>query len=309
MRRVALLGLCLLSAVAVAGCGDGEDSSAPAAASDRTVQPAKTVGYRVRGNYDERGDRLLGGEARGLGEARGPAQRSGSPRPSGAHAGSARGVLRGDYKRLNGERDSLGRYGGRVVLVVNTATECGYTPQFEGLEALYRARRRDGLVVLGFPANDFAGQEPRSDEEIATFCEANYGVSFPMFSKTTVTGASTNPLYRALTAAAGAPEWNFNKYLVDRRGRVVARFGAGTEPDPGAHRPHRLAACGPRLTWLIPSGTERMFVSWRSASPDGCRATSESALRCAGSSSVARRSICRSVIALTSTWSQTLGTS
>jgi glutathione peroxidase len=87
-----------------------------------------------------------------------------------------------------------------------------------------------GTYVLGFPANDFAGQEPRSDAQIATFCKANYGVSFPMFSKTTVTGPSANSLYRALTAAAGAPEWNFNKYLVDRRGRVVARYGAGTEP-------------------------------------------------------------------------------
>jgi len=213
MRRVVLLGLCLLS-VGAAGCGDAEDSSVPAAASDMTVQPAKRATTAATASSPaKRAD---------------SAKRAGSPRPS---AGSARGVLRGDYKRLNGERDSLGRYGGRVVLVVNTATECGYTPQFEGLEALYRAHRGDGLVVLGFPANDFAGQEPRSDEEIATFCEANYGVSFPMFSKTTVTGASANPLYRALTAAAGAPEWNFNKYLVDRRGRVVARYGAGTEPD------------------------------------------------------------------------------
>ena len=117
------------------------------------------------------------------------------------------------------------------MLVVNTATECGYTPQFEGLEALYRSRRGEGLVVLGFPANDFAGQEPRSDEQIATFCEANYGVSFPMFSKTRVTGEGANALFSALTAAAGAPEWNFNKYLVDRSGRVVARYGAGTEPE------------------------------------------------------------------------------
>jgi glutathione peroxidase len=140
-------------------------------------------------------------------------------------------VLQGTYKRLNGVRDDLGRYRGRVVLIVNTATECGYTPQFEGLEKLHRSRRSDGLVVLGFPANDFAGQEPRSDKQIAEFCEANYGVSFAMFSKTHVTGRGASPLYRALTAAAGAPEWNFNKYLVDRRGRVVARFGAGTEPD------------------------------------------------------------------------------
>jgi len=128
-------------------------------------------------------------------------------------------------------RDDLSRYRGRVVLVVNTATQCGYTPQFAGLEKLHHSRKREGLVVLGFPANDFAGQEPRSDDEIAEFCEASYGVSFAMFSKTRVTGSGANPLYRSLTTAAGAPEWNFNKYLVDRRGRVVARYGAGTEPD------------------------------------------------------------------------------
>jgi glutathione peroxidase len=115
------------------------------------------------------------------------------------------------------------------VLVVNTATECGFTPQFEGLEQLYRQRKSRGLVVLGFPANDFS-QEPRSDGDIASFCKENYGVSFPMFSKTTVTGSSANALYRRLTAKAGAPEWNFNKYLVDRRGKVVARYGAAVEP-------------------------------------------------------------------------------
>lgn len=139
-------------------------------------------------------------------------------------------VLRGTYTRLNGTRDDIARYRGDVVLVVNTATECGFTPQFEGLEALYRGRRADGLVVLGFPTDDFA-QESRSDDEIAEFCEANDGVTFPMFSKTVVTGEGANPLFRRLGAAAGAPEWNFNKYLVGRGGKVVARFGSGTEPD------------------------------------------------------------------------------
>jgi glutathione peroxidase len=151
------------------------------------------------------------------------------------------GVLRGTYTRLNGVRTDLAAYRGDVVLVVNTATECGFTPQFAGLEALYRERRSEGFVVLGFPANDFAGQEPRSDDEIARFCQANYGVTFPMFAKTTVVGSSANALFRSLTAAAGAPEWNFNKYLVDRRGKVVARFGAGTEPD-GPELKERLDA-------------------------------------------------------------------
>lgn len=138
-------------------------------------------------------------------------------------------VLRGVYERLNGARDDLADYRGKVVLVVNTATQCGFTPQFDGLEKLHRTRRAQGLVVLGFPTDDFA-QEGRSNGDIATFCENNYGVSFPMFIKTTVTGGSANPLYRRLGAAKGEPEWNFNKYLLDRSGRVVARYGAGTEP-------------------------------------------------------------------------------
>ncbi|HUR85988.1 MAG TPA: glutathione peroxidase [Solirubrobacteraceae bacterium] len=150
-----------------------------------------------------------------------------------AAAGKSGSVLHGTYKRLNGRRDDLGRYRGKVVLVVNTATACGFTPQFEGLEKLYRGRRGRGLVLLGFPSNDFASQEPRSDKEIATFCKVNFGVTFPMFAKSKVVGGGANPLFRDLTKAAGAPKWNFNKYLVDRRGKVVARWGAETEPrDP-----------------------------------------------------------------------------
>ena len=200
MRRgvVWVLGALLLAGGVLAGCGAAADEvRAPAAASDAGVQRAE------------------------------PASASDGDRGSTAGAG----VLRGTYTRLNGERDDLARYRGDVVLVVNTATECGYTPQLAGLQALYREHRSDGLVVLGFPADDFAGQEPRSNDEIAEFCEANYGVTFPMFAKTTVTGEGANALFRRLSAAAGAPEWNFNKYLVDRDGDVVARFGAGTEPD------------------------------------------------------------------------------
>lgn len=158
---------------------------------------------------------------------------AGATPPPATAAGAAQSsgdVLRGVYTRLNGERDDLARYRGRVVLVVNTATECGFTPQFDGLEKLYRKRRARGLVLLGFPANDFAGQEPRSNSAIASFCKNNYGVSFPMFAKTHVVGRHVNPLYSRLTAAAGAPEWNFNKYLLDRRGRVVARYTSDVEP-------------------------------------------------------------------------------
>jgi glutathione peroxidase len=121
-----------------------------------------------------------------------------------------------------------------VLLIVNTASECGYTPQYEGLEELYRRYRDKGLVVLGFPANDFGGQEPGSNQQIAQFCRVNYGVTFPMFAKTSVVGASANSLYRELAARTGKPpRWNFHKYLLDRAGQPVAAFESAVEPaDP-----------------------------------------------------------------------------
>jgi glutathione peroxidase len=124
---------------------------------------------------------------------------------------------------------SLCEYAGKVVLVVNTASECGYTPQYDGLEALYRKYRDRGLVVLGFPSNDFGGQEPGSNREIAAFCVNQYAIDFPMFAKTEL---GTNPLYAELARATGAkPRWNFHKYLVDRSGKQVQSFDARVEPN------------------------------------------------------------------------------
>jgi len=218
MRCLALVGVCVLAAVA-AGCG-GDEPARPDAASGQAVQAAAAAPSVDKG--------AVAKAAKAAKPAPRPArERAGAP--GRAPSTAVEGVLQGSYKRLNGQLDDLSAYGGRVVLVVNTATQCGFTPQFEGLEALYRERRGKGLVVLGFPADDFA-QESRSDDEIATFCEANYGVTFPMFAKSRVKGAAANPLFRALNAAAGEPEWNFNKYLLDRRGKVVARFGSVTEP-------------------------------------------------------------------------------
>ena len=126
---------------------------------------------------------------------------------------------------------SLCQYQGKVLLVVNTASQCGYTPQYESLEKLYQRYKVKGLVVLGFPSNDFGGQEPGSNTEIAKFCEANYGVSFPMFTKTSVAKGQLNPFYEKLTKAAGArPGWNFHKYLVDRRGAKAYSFDTQVEP-------------------------------------------------------------------------------
>lgn len=133
---------------------------------------------------------------------------------------------------LNGDEASLCQYAGKVLLVVNTASRCGYTPQYEGLEKLYRRYKAQGLVVLGFPSNDFGAQEPGSAAEIAKFCEQNYGVSFPMFSKTGVRAGAANPFYERLASASGGstPQWNFHKYLVDRRAAKVIPFGTKVEP-------------------------------------------------------------------------------
>jgi len=123
-------------------------------------------------------------------------------------------------------------YAGKVLLVVNTASRCAFTPQYEGLEALYREKQAQGLVVLGFPSNDFANQEPGSEQSIGNFCRINYGVSFPMFSKLQVRGEQAHPLYRALTASADqAPRWNFHKYLIGRDGRLIDDFASWTGPD------------------------------------------------------------------------------
>jgi glutathione peroxidase len=130
-----------------------------------------------------------------------------------------------------GAAQSLCQYRGNVVLVVNTASECGYTPQYEGLEALYRKYRSRGLVVVGFPSNDFGGQEPGDNRKIAEFCRTAYGVEFPMFEKQRVAGEAANALHKALAAATGqAPKWNFHKYVIDRSGTRVASFASAVEP-------------------------------------------------------------------------------
>jgi glutathione peroxidase len=161
-------------------------------------------------------------------------------------------------KTIKGEPATLADFAGKVRLVVNVASKCGLTPQYAGLESLYRARRDAGLVVLGFPANDFAGQEPGSDEDIQTFCSTQYDVTFPMFAKLVATGPDKHPLYSALTSAAPAPVksdegmrerlashgiapnarpdllWNFEKFVIGRDGAVIARFSPDTAADDPA---------------------------------------------------------------------------
>ncbi len=133
---------------------------------------------------------------------------------------------------LKGEATDLCRYAGKVVLVVNTASYCGYTGQYEGLEALYQRYRERGLVVLGVPSNDFGAQEPGSNEQVADFCERTYKVRFPMLEKSAVSGPQAAPLYRGLAAKTGqAPRWNFHKYLLDRDGQAAGSFPSAVTPD------------------------------------------------------------------------------
>jgi glutathione peroxidase len=140
-------------------------------------------------------------------------------------------------KSIDGHEVNLAAYQGKVLLIVNVASRCGYTPQYESLESIYRKYKDQGLVVLGFPANNFLWQEPGSNEEIATFCKLKYDVSFPMFAKISVLGGDKAPLYEYLTSeaankeTAGMIKWNFTKFLVDRDGHPIARFGPGTAPD------------------------------------------------------------------------------
>jgi glutathione peroxidase len=138
---------------------------------------------------------------------------------------------------MAGQPVALDRYKGKVLLVVNTASKCGFTPQYKGLEALYRKYQDRGLAVLGFPCNQFGAQEPGNEREIATFCETNYDVTFPMFAKVDVNGDNAAPLYRYLKSAkpgllgTEAIKWNFTKFLVDRSGNVVARYAPNDTPE------------------------------------------------------------------------------
>jgi len=138
---------------------------------------------------------------------------------------------------IDGKDVKLSEYQGKVLLIVNVASKCGNTPQYEGLQKIYEEYREIGLLVLGFPANNFGNQEPGTNQEIKEFCSLNYGVTFPMFSKISVKGADIHPLYHYLTSQESNPEfggeisWNFNKFLVDPSGKIVARFGSKDKPE------------------------------------------------------------------------------
>jgi glutathione peroxidase len=149
----------------------------------------------------------------------------------------ASSVLDFTLNSLDGKPAPLAEYRGKVVLIVNVASKCGFTPQYTGLEKIYEKYKDQGFVILGFPANNFGGQEPGTNEEIKTFCSSKYQVTFPMFSKVSVKGADSTPLYQFLTdkqsnpTTAGEIKWNFTKFLVDRNGKVIARFEPAVTPE------------------------------------------------------------------------------
>jgi glutathione peroxidase len=133
---------------------------------------------------------------------------------------------------IDGKPAPLSAYKGKIVLVVNVASRCGYTPQYKGLQALYEKYKDQGFVIVGFPANNFGSQEPGTNEEIKTFCSSKYSVSFPMYSKISVTGADKAPLYDYLTSTGGGEvKWNFTKFLVGRDGKVITRFESKVDPE------------------------------------------------------------------------------
>jgi glutathione peroxidase len=159
-----------------------------------------------------------------------PAMKSVEAAPSASSRCSP--LLSHTFPRLQDDApQNLCQYQGKVILVVNTASFCGFTSQYEGLEKLYAKYKDRGLVVLGFPSNDFGQQEPGSNKEIADFCKNTYDVKFPMFAKSSVSGSSPNPLFKMLIAKTNTtPKWNFYKYLIDRNGNVIDAFGSLTKP-------------------------------------------------------------------------------
>ncbi len=177
---------------------------------------------------------LLLFSAAGCAEQQQSIEESSEP-PAAAAEPAASGIVDHTVESLTGETVDLASFRGRPILIVNTASKCGYTPQYDGLQKLYERYGEDSLVVIGFPSNDFGNQEPGTAEEIGNFCRLNYGVTFPMMAKIHTKGPDKAPLYRTLTAESGEEfqgeiKWNFTKFLVDQEGRVVARFESSVEP-------------------------------------------------------------------------------
>ena len=159
-------------------------------------------------------------------------------KPTGTPSADSRFVLGETVKSIDGKDVKLSDYKGKVVMIVNVATNCGYTKQYDGLQKLYEQKKDKGFVILGFPANNFNAQEPGTNEEIAKFCSSKFGVTFPMFAKVSVKGTDQHPLFKQLSSQAapvgGDPKWNFTKFVIDRDGHAVTRFDSSTTPEDKA---------------------------------------------------------------------------
>ncbi|MCS7045139.1 MAG: glutathione peroxidase [Gemmataceae bacterium] len=159
--------------------------------------------------------------------------------PSNAQEGTNKvnGPLQFKAKSIDGKEVDLAKYRGKVVLIVNVASECGYTPQYKGLQALHAKYAKDGLAILGFPCNDFGKQEPGNEKQIKAFCEKNYGVQFDLFAKVAIVGDDAHPLFKFLTSKTTNPKyggpvrWNFEKFLIGRDGSIIARFASDVDPE------------------------------------------------------------------------------
>ena len=208
------------------------DGAPPAeAAADPLSAPLSAVGADAESVASER---LLAAAASPI--AMVAVAPSAAPASDAAAAGGCPALLQQTFNRLQtGKAESLCQFEGKVLLIVNTASYCGYTHQYEGLEAMYRKYKDRGLVVVGFPSNDFGKQEPGTNKEIAEFCRLTYGVQFPLYEKSSVTDLRSNPLFAELAKRTGkSPQWNFHKYVIDRTGSPVASFTSQVEPDDRA---------------------------------------------------------------------------
>jgi glutathione peroxidase len=208
LARTAGRAAALASAIAFcsSGCKNSEPANAPA--SEAPSEAAATQPSSA--------------ESPSTGSAAAPTTEPASP--------EAPSIYAFDVKRLDGTATSLSAWQGKVLLIVNTASKCGYTPQYQGLQQLHAKYSARGFEVLGFPSNDFGGQEPGTAEEISNFCISMYDVNFPMFEKTKTTGADRSPLYALLSQAHGEPKWNFHKYLIDKQGKPVQAWPSKVEP-------------------------------------------------------------------------------
>jgi glutathione peroxidase len=214
LRAGVLLGILNVS---IAGCKATEAGTAAEPAAPGEAAPGEAVPSEAAAQPAEPGAM-----------AASPAPTSNAPPSPGAAAGPS--IHSFTMTRLDGTETALSAWAGKVVLVVNTASKCGYTPQYQGLQQLHTKYSERGFEVLGFPSNDFGGQEPGTSEEISKFCITMYDVNFPMFEKIKVLGQERSPLYALLSDAYGEPKWNFHKYLVDKKGKPVQAWPSKVEP-------------------------------------------------------------------------------